>query len=49
MNFIRIELEEKYIEMLSLEKSVLLLVYILKVVIFPVEADLFILSMNLEN
>jgi len=43
MDIIRVELEEKYILMLSREKSVLPLVYISKVETFLVEVPLFIL------
>lgn len=43
MDFIRVELEKNILLMLSLERSVLPLVCILKVVIFPDEAHLFIL------
>jgi|GEM_PF-6314843 len=47
MDFIRVELEEKYIADVEsreeCERSVLPLVCILKVVIFPDEAHLFIL------
>lgn len=43
MDFIRVELEEKYISYVEPRESVSLLVYILKVATFPVVVPLFIL------